>query len=168
MLNETTKRAQVKWTNFTRTTEALIIMSGNRKKGNGMKPMKMKTRKHSSRKRTTRSSSPGGICQLPLKADPSGCRPPRTDQHPAGRPPLLEADCPHPPRHVNCDVCWETIPLVDRMTDTCKSITLPQTSFTGCNNEFGFSLMNCRESYLIFEKNVFYLMCAIAPSRRFR
>ena len=28
---------------------------------------------------------------------------------------------------------------VDRMTDTCKNITLPQTSFAGGNNTFLFS-----------------------------
>ena len=115
-----------------------------------------KTRKHSSRRRTIQFSSPGGICPLPLKADPSGCRPPKDRPEfcgqttpPGGRlPPLPHAEA----GHVNCDVCWETIPLVDRMTDTCKSITLPQTSFPGGNNEFRFSLMNCRESYLIIEK----------------
>ena len=42
------------------------------------------TRKHSSRKRTTHFSSPGGICPLPLKADPSGCRPRKTDPPPVG------------------------------------------------------------------------------------
>ena len=47
---------------------------------------------------------------------------------------------PQPPRcrplgHVTCDARWEANPpLVDRMTDTCENITLPQTSFVGGNN----------------------------------
>ena len=32
--------------------------------------------------------------------------------------------------HVTCDACWDT---VDRMTDTCKNITFPQTLFAGGN-----------------------------------
>ena len=47
-------------------------------------------------------------------------------------PSSLDAD---PPGHVTCDACWEAnSPAVDRMTDTCKNITLPQTSFAGGND----------------------------------
>ena len=68
------------------------------------------TRMHSSRMRTVRSSSrpgEGGLHQAPLwtRHTPSGSDPPRT-RHPRDR---------HPPP-------------VDRMTDRCKHITLPQTS----------------------------------------
>ena len=38
----------------------------------------------------------------------------------------MEAD---PPGHVTCDAFWEANPPVNRMTDRCKNITLPQTSF---------------------------------------
>ena len=39
--------------------------------------------------------------------------------------------------HVTCDACWEAKPLppVDRITDTCENITLPQTSFVGAYYE---------------------------------
>ena len=56
--------------------------------------------------------------------------PPRTDtpqsRHPQTRYPLPE-QTPNPPgtRH----------PPVNRMTNRCKNITLPQTSFAGCKNE---------------------------------
>ena len=54
---------------------------------------------------------------------------------------LLDAD-PHPwmktppPSHVTSNACWEanSPPPVDRMTDTCKNITLLQTLFAGGNN----------------------------------
>ena len=37
--------------------------------------------------------------------------------------------------HVTCEACWEATPPipVDRMTDMCKNINLPQTSFAGGN-----------------------------------
>ena len=57
----------------------------------------------------------------PLDADPLDADPSR------GRP--------H--SHVTCDACWEanTSPLVNRMTDRCKNITLPQTLFAGSNKK---------------------------------
>ena len=82
---------------------------------------------HSSRMRTTRSSScPGGSPpgtsreQTPPGADPPPpqSRPP-TARH-AGIPPAMHAGMPPPP--------------VNRMTDRCKNITLPQTSFAGGKN----------------------------------
>ena len=37
-----------------------------------------------------------------------------------------EANAPSPNAgHVTCDACWEANPPVDRMTETCKNITLP-------------------------------------------
>ena len=38
--------------------------------------------------------------------------------------------------HVTCEACWDTHPPtpVDRTTDTCKNITLPQTTFADGNN----------------------------------
>ena len=69
---------------------------------------KWQTRMHSSRMRTTCTSSrPGG--------SPQGT--PRADTPPWTR---------HPP--------GPGIPPVNRMTDRCKNITLPQTSFAGGNN----------------------------------
>ena len=56
------------------------------------------------------------------------------DSLPPWRQTLLDA---YPPGHVTCDACWEANtppPPVDRMTDACKNITLPQTSFAGGNN----------------------------------
>ena len=39
------------------------------------------------------------------------------------------------PGHVTCKACWDThSPPVNRMTDRCKIITLPQTSFAGGKN----------------------------------
>ena len=43
----------------------------------------------------------------------------------AGKPTPLDAG------HVTCDACWEAKPPVNKMTHTCKNITLPQTSFAG-------------------------------------
>ena len=52
--------------------------------------------------------------QTPLDADTPGCRPP------------LDAD------PWSCDLwCMLGPPPVNRMTDTCENITLPQTSFAG-------------------------------------
>ena len=66
------------------------------------------TRMHSSRMRTARSSGrPGGLHQAP----------PRDQAPPPSRPPGT--------RH--------TPPPVNRMTNRCKNITLPQTSFAGGN-----------------------------------
>ena len=53
-------------------------------------------------------------------------KPPDADPFPPG--------C-RPPGHVTCDACWGAIPpSVDRTTDMCKNITLPQTSFAGGKN----------------------------------
>ena len=57
----------------------------------------------------------GGVCPTPPDADPPACR---------------------TPLPMTCDACWEANPPVDRMTDACKNITLPQTSFAcGKNSE---------------------------------
>ena len=42
--------------------------------------------------------------------------------------------------HVTCDACWEAAlrpTSVNRKTDTCKNVTLPQTSFAGGNKPHG-------------------------------
>ena len=61
------------------------------------------------------SSRPGGggLHQAPPGADPPDKAPPSL---PGSRPPQDQA------------------PLVNRMTDRCKNITLPQASFAGGNN----------------------------------
>ena len=71
------------------------------------------------------SAQPLPQMQTPLGADPPGFIPPPQMQTPS------EAD---PPGHVTCDACWEanpSPPLVNRMTYSCKNITLPQISFAG-------------------------------------
>ena len=105
-----------------------------------------KTRMHSSRMRTTRSSSHlGGV----LHQAPPGPDCPRSRQ-----PPLLGPDPPgagisreqassgagtlpqsrHPPKSRH--PFWSRHPPVNRMTNRCKNITLPQTSFAGSNYIF--------------------------------
>ena len=86
------------------------------------------TRMHSSRMRTARSSShPGGLHQAPppeqapLDQAPPHCKAcwdstPPAARH-AGIPPVMHAGIAPPP--------------VNRMTNGCKNITLPQTSFAG-------------------------------------
>ena len=42
-----------------------------------------------------------------------------------------------PPGHVTCGACWEAKPhTANRMTHSCKNITLPHTSFAGGKNTF--------------------------------
>ena len=97
------------------------------------------TRMHSSRMRTARSSS-----------RPGGV----STRHPPGSRPHPEQACPPP---------------VNRMTDRCKNITLPQTSFAGGNNrEMGtlqleVTFLYLKSSYLWFNwfclLNWFYCYC---------
>ena len=47
--------------------------------------------------------------------------------------------------HMTCDTRWDTHPSLDKMTDTCKNITFPQTSFAGGNNIITYEI---RGSYL--------------------
>ena len=89
----------------------------------GLLKFYFQTRMHSSRMRTARSSGrPGGSPpgtppwerhlpseQAPLGADPPEQTPPGTRHPPGSRPPL------------------------NRMTNRCKNITLPRTSFAGGN-----------------------------------
>ena len=51
----------------------------------------------------------------PPDADSPGCKP------------SMKADsrCRPPAGHVNCDACLEAKPNLDRMTDSCKNVTLP-------------------------------------------
>ena len=104
------------------------------------------TSMHSSRIRTVRSSSfAGGLLQGPPRAEPPGSRPPQTRHLPAAR----HAGIAHPPCckacwDTTCNACWDSTPPlqgmlgyhppVNRMTNTCKNITLPQTSFAGGNS----------------------------------
>ena len=59
------------------------------------------------------------------------CLPNPPDADPSeGKPPWMQT-----PDHVTCNACWESIPhSANRMTDTRKNITLPQTSFAGGKN----------------------------------
>ena len=68
--------------------------------------------------------------------------PPRPAARHTGIPPARHAGIPPPtPQETccktcwdtSCNACWDTTP-VNRMTDRCKNITLPQTSFAGGNN----------------------------------
>ena len=82
------------------------------------------TRMHSSGMRTARSSGrPGGLHQTPPWS-----RPPGAGTHPPEQAPPKDQtpQSSHPPgsRHP---------PPMNRMTDRCKNITLPQTSFAGGN-----------------------------------
>ena len=102
---------------------------------------------HSSRMRTARlltvscSARGGGeqgiyphppLMQTPLDAHPSWMHTP-FDVDPTG--------CTHP-GHVTCDACWEATPTpVNRMTHSCKNITLLQTSFAGGNKQQASSIM---------------------------
>ena len=101
-------------------------------------------------------------CRSPLDSDLPGCRThgcrlPDADRWMCAEPPnvdildadpLLYADPPHavsldadlfldadPPGHVTCDARWKANPPVDRMTDACENITLPQSSFADGNND---------------------------------
>ena len=49
---------------------------------------------------------------------------------PVGRPPPPDAEPPSIAGHVTCDHAGKPLP-VNRMTDTCKTSTLPQISFVG-------------------------------------
>ena len=48
-----------------------------------------------------------------------------------------------------CKACWDTPPLVNRMTDQCKNITLPQSSFAGGNKQMSLNGLFCRIRILI-------------------
>ena len=112
------------------------------------------TRMHSSRMRTGHSSScPGGLHQAPPwsrpsppEADPLGagthCGKASWDSTPhvrhAGIPPAMHAGiappCCKACWDTTCSACWDTTRPVNRMTNGCKNIALPQISFAGGNN----------------------------------
>ena len=78
------------------------------------------------------SPSQGGVpCDLSHHAFDVTCMlPPHQLRHINSAPAYILL-----PGHVTCKACWEThTPRVNRMTDRCKIITLPQTSFAGSNN----------------------------------
>ena len=85
------------------------------------------TRMHSSRMRTACSSScPGGSpTGNPLGAEPPGSRHPPGTRHPLHLP---GADIPPQSRHTLWEQTpWDQAPSpVDRITDACENITLPQ------------------------------------------
>ena len=77
--------------------------------------------------RTARSSSRGGLHQAPPQSRPPRSRPSREQAPPSSRhPPELAPPRTRHPRTRH--------PPVNRMTNRCKNITLPQTSFAGGNN----------------------------------
>ena len=99
------------------------------------------TRMHSRRLRTARSSShPGGLHQAP----PWEQTPPEK-QTPWEQTPCKacwDTTCHEcwdstPP----CNACWDSTPPVKRMTNRCKNITLPQTSFVGRKNDYHGSVV---------------------------
>ena len=89
---------------------------------------KKKTRMHSSRMRTTRSSSrPRGVS---TRYPPGPGTPPPETRHPPGTR--------HPPEQtppISGTPGTRHPPPVNRMTNRCKNITLPQTSFAGGNQQ---------------------------------
>ena len=99
---------------------------------------KYTTRMHSSRMRIGRSSSHlGGLHQAPWEqapprdqtlplSIPPRTRPPPPDQAPAPDQAPLGPDPPRPGTPQD-----QAPPPVNRMTNRCKNITLPQTSFAG-------------------------------------
>ena len=78
----------------------------------------------------------------PLPHTPLPCMPPT--MHAPLPCPSCHAPLPHmPPCHARLPTT-HTSPLVNRMTDRCKNITLPQTSFAGGNNHLkSSSVVNC-------------------------
>ena len=44
-----------------------------------------------------------------------------------------------------CNACWDSTPPVNRMTNRCKNITLPQTSFAG--GKYNISLRSPEETF---------------------
>ena len=90
------------------------------------------------------ANSPGyrsPLMQIPLDADPPGYRTPCMQTPTGCRSHWMQIPLDaNPPGHVTWDACWEAnlLPLVDRMTDTCKNTTLPQTSFADGNKYHSF------------------------------
>ena len=74
----------------------------------------------------------------PRQVPPPGRYTPLGRSPPAGTPPGQV----HPPRQVHPP--WQVHPPVNRMTNWCKNITLPQTSFAGGKKYIWVSLINLR------------------------
>ena len=75
-----------------------------------------------------RSRLPWG--QAPPAARHAGIAHPPAARH-AGIPPAMYAGIAHTPCckacwDNTCNACWDTTPPVDRITDACENITLPQ------------------------------------------
>ena len=110
---------------------------------------------HSSRMRTARSSNrqlwEGGLPQCMQGYIPPGVGLETPSRVWAWRPPQwVWAWKParhagiHPPLET-CKACWDTTPPpVNRMSDRCKNITLPQTSFAGGNNVSSMNALPCQ------------------------
>ena len=104
---------------------------------------------HSSRMRTAHSSSCRGVCLSACWDTPPGCGPRDPQARPLnfplgcgpGDPPGQTPQLPpwmwpgnlqgmlgYHPLETCCKTCWDTTPPppVNRITDTCKNITLPQ------------------------------------------
>ena len=89
---------------------------------------------HSSRMRAARSSSrPGGVFTRHLQDQAPWEQTPQT-RHPTGTR--------HPPGPGTPRPGPGTLPPVNRVTNRCKNITLPQTSFAGGKNSMKMRLKN--------------------------
>ena len=115
---------------------------------------KHETRMHSSRMRTTRSLTVSGcILRTPpsnhacppatMHAPPKPCMPPlatthaphHAHPHPLATMHALWQPCMPPSNHAHPPATMHAPHPVNRMTNRCKNITLPQTSFAGGNYE---------------------------------
>ena len=109
---------------------------------------------------------PSPICRLPryrpprmqtpaLDADPPGCRPPRCRPRPQMQTPWMQNPPDSDPRGCRT-LQMLTLPDADtpmnRMTDRCKNITLPQTALAGGNKELlsMITYLSCPGGHSIF------------------
>ena len=96
--------------------------------------MYLKTRMHSSRMRTVRFCPYLPACTVQRGSATRGVSATRGCQLPRGGV-CYQGGCLLPGGPEGCiPACTEADPPVNRMTDRCKNITLPQTSFAGCKN----------------------------------
>ena len=73
----------------------------------------------------------------------------------AGIPPAMHAEiappCCKACWDTTCNACWDTTPSLNRMTNRCKNITLPQTSFAGGKDE---AFYFCRQLAHLFKTSL--------------
>ena len=101
-----------------------------------------KTRMHSSRMRTAHSLTVSHciLCTPPCNHPPTTMHTPPQPCMPSLQPcmppwqPHMPPATTHPPKKPHTPQKNHTRPPVNRMTNRCKNITLPQTSFAGGNN----------------------------------